>query len=81
MNQDNLLERIKQYRQSLLIHRVERLIKWKIVTIKGMKKVGQNWWEKWVNFQREFSVKRCGGTPNRSRAAGHDVPSLYNSVL
>jgi hypothetical protein len=26
-------------------------------------------------------VKRCDGTPNRSRAAGHDVPSLYNSVF
>ena len=26
-------------------------------------------------------VKRCAGTPNRSRAAGHDVPSLYNSVF
>ena len=26
------------------------------------------------------NVKRCDGTPNRSRAAGHDVPSLYNSV-
>jgi hypothetical protein len=32
----------------------------KIVTIKGMKshiKVGQNWWEKRVNFQRESSFK------------------------
>jgi len=26
-------------------------------------------------------VKRCDGTPNRSRAAGHDVPSLNNSVF
>ncbi|HUU86284.1 MAG TPA: NACHT domain-containing protein [Candidatus Glassbacteria bacterium] len=26
-------------------------------------------------------VKRCAGTPNRSRAAGHDVPSLNNSVF
>ena len=36
----------------------ERLVLWKIVTIKGMKshmKVGQNWWEKRVNFQRESS--------------------------
>jgi hypothetical protein len=29
----------------------------------------------------EITVKRCDGTPNRSRAAGHDVPSLYNSVF
>ena len=28
-----------------------------------------------------YLVKRCAGTPNRSRAAGHDVPSLYNSVF
>jgi hypothetical protein len=31
----------------------------KIVTIKGIKshmKVGQNWWEKRVNFQRESSL-------------------------
>ena len=27
------------------------------------------------------TVKRCAGTPNRSRAAGHDVPSLNNSVF
>ena len=26
-------------------------------------------------------VKRCEGTPNRSRAAGHDVPSLHNLVF
>jgi len=26
-------------------------------------------------------VKRCAGTPNRSRAAGHDVPALSNSVF
>ena len=28
-----------------------------------------------------IDVKRCDGTPNRSRAAGHDVPSLNNSVF
>lgn len=41
----------------------ERLILWKIVTIKGMKshmKVGQNWWEKRVNFQRESSYGNGG---------------------
>ena len=26
-------------------------------------------------------VKRCAGTPNRSRAAGHDVPSLCSFVF
>jgi len=30
---------------------------------------------------RNLAVKRCAGTPNRSRAAGHDVPSLNNSVF
>ena len=38
----------------------QRLILWKIVTIKGMKSHvrggGQNWWEKGVNFQRESSI-------------------------
>ena len=27
------------------------------------------------------TVKRCAGTPNRSRAAGHDVPSLCSFVF
>ena len=27
------------------------------------------------------AVKRCDGTPNRSRAAGHDVPSLCSFVF
>ena len=32
-------------------------------------------------FKSVFEVKRCEGTPNRSRAAGHDVPSLHNLVF
>ena len=44
---------------------LERLILWKIVTIKGMKthvRGGQNWWEKGVNFQRESSDMFVGHT-------------------
>ena len=40
----------------------------KIIVIKEKKKL-------------EKEVKRCDGTPNRSRAAGHAVPSLNNSVF
>ncbi|NOR46693.1 MAG: hypothetical protein GQ533_01405 [Methanosarcinaceae archaeon] len=28
-----------------------------------------------------YEVKRCDGTPNRNRAAEHDVPSLNNSIF
>ena len=38
-----------------------------------------------TNIEKEhfnkLKVKRCDGTPNRSRAAGHDVPSLCNSFF